>query len=328
MSWNERDVVRRVAGLVVRAGAVVVRARVVVALVARVVVVAGRVVVVVVDVTGSGVAGLADAVGSGIADLLGVADGVGVAEAVADGTGVGLGTVAPAPPPHPARATMPTSPSSITRTFRLTRPVWPFPGPTAPSFAHHADHSPVVRVRPRSRRARAHLRRRTPPPADVNSLKLGINVVNADAMRVRAFAPAVHGFLDTIRDGHPDTPIALVTPVFCGIHEATPGPGAFDPASFGTGQVKFLATGDPADPARGALTLEVIRHELASLAKRRDDPYLHLLDGLSLYGPGDDDDHPLPDALHPDRETHRLMGERFAAWAFGADGRLGSFTPA
>ncbi|MDA8437794.1 MAG: lipase, partial [Propionibacterium sp.] len=42
-------------------------------------------------------------------------------------------------------------------------------------------------------------------PADVISVKLGINVVNLDAMRLRAFVPAVHGFLDTIRDGHPTT---------------------------------------------------------------------------------------------------------------------------
>jgi len=40
-------------------------------------------------------------------------------------------------------------------------------------------------------------------PADIISVKLGINVVNADAMRLRAFVPAVHGFLDTIREGHP-----------------------------------------------------------------------------------------------------------------------------
>lgn len=30
----------------------------------------------------------------------------------------------------------------------------------------------------------------------------------------------------------------------------------------------------------------------------------------------------LPDALHPDHRTHRLMGERFAALAFGSGGPL------
>ncbi|MEU4220670.1 SGNH/GDSL hydrolase family protein [Actinoplanes sp. NPDC026623] len=66
-------------------------------------------------------------------------------------------------------------------------------------------------------------------PADYLSVKLGINVVNLDAMRLRAFVPAVHGFLDTIRDGHPDTPLVLISPLFCAIHEDTPGPGAIDP---------------------------------------------------------------------------------------------------
>ena len=155
-------------------------------------------------------------------------------------------------------------------------------------------------------------------PADLISVKLGINVVNSDAMRLRAFVPAVHGFLDTIREGHPETPLLVISPIFCGIHEDTPGPGAFDPASFGTGQVKFVATGDPAGAAAGQLTLRVIREALESLVERRsEDPNLFYLDGLSLYGAPDAEAHPLPDALHPDTATHRLIGERFAKLAFG-----------
>lgn len=49
-------------------------------------------------------------------------------------------------------------------------------------------------------------------PADLISVKIGINVVNADVMRLRAFTPAVHGFLDTIREGHPTTPLLVVSP--------------------------------------------------------------------------------------------------------------------
>lgn len=93
-------------------------------------------------------------------------------------------------------------------------------------------------------------------PADLISVKLGINVVNFDAMRLRAFVPAVHGFLDTIRDGHPTTPLLLVSPIFCGIHEDTPGPGAVDPATIGTGSVQFIATGTPGDTAAGQAHLD------------------------------------------------------------------------
>ncbi|MBP3037457.1 lipase [Arthrobacter sp. zg-ZUI100] len=158
-------------------------------------------------------------------------------------------------------------------------------------------------------------------PADFISVKLGINVVNMDSMRLRSFVPAVHGFLDTIREGHPETRLVIISPIFCGIHEDTPGPGAFDPASFGTDQVKFIATGSPEGVAAGQLTLRVIREALESLvARRAEDPNLHFLDGMSLYGAADAEEHPLPDALHPDTVTHRLIGERFAKYAFAQEG--------
>ncbi len=157
-------------------------------------------------------------------------------------------------------------------------------------------------------------------PADLISLKLGINVTNSDAMRLRAFVPAVHGFLDTIRDGHPSTPVLLVSPTYCGIHEDTPGPGAFDPDTFRTGNVRFFATGEPGDTALGRLTLRVIRDALASIVEARDDDNLHYLDGTELYGPDDAIEHPLPDELHPDTAAHELIGTRFARHAFAPDG--------
>lgn len=150
-------------------------------------------------------------------------------------------------------------------------------------------------------------------PADLISLKIGINLTNLDLVRRRALGPAVHGWLDTIRDGHPDTPIRLVSPIFCGIHESTPGPAAPDPEAFAAGRVAFVASGDPAEVARGRLTLEVVREVLAEVVERRGDPHLTYVDGLALYGPADADRLPLPDNLHPDSATHRLIGERFAA---------------
>ena len=61
-------------------------------------------------------------------------------------------------------------------------------------------------------------------PADLISVKIGINVVNADLMRLRAFAPAVHGFLDTIREGHPTTPLLVVSPILLPHPRGHPGP--------------------------------------------------------------------------------------------------------
>ncbi|MFS0733527.1 GDSL-type esterase/lipase family protein [Microbacterium sp. 1P10UB] len=166
-------------------------------------------------------------------------------------------------------------------------------------------------------------------PADIISVALGINVVNADAMRLRAFVPAVHGFLDTIRDGHPHTPLVLVSPVFTGIHETTPGPGAFDPATIGTDQVGFIATGDPGDVAAGALTLQVIRRELASVVERRSaDPHLHYLNGLHLFGSDDASRLPPKDGLHPDGEAHQLIGRRFADTLLRVGGGVPPFAAA
>ncbi|WP_426244629.1 SGNH/GDSL hydrolase family protein [Nocardioides sp. LHG3406-4] len=162
-------------------------------------------------------------------------------------------------------------------------------------------------------------------PADLVSLKIGINLVNLDLMRLRAFAPAVHGFLDTIRDGHPETPLLVVSSILCPIHEDTPGPTATDSAGLSTGRLLFRATGDPADRASGKLTLAVIRDEVARIVAQRApaDPHLHHLDGRELYGAADSAELPLPDELHPDAATHQRMGERFAALAFAPSGPFG-----
>jgi hypothetical protein len=138
-------------------------------------------------------------------------------------------------------------------------------------------------------------------PADLISLKLGINVVNGDAMRPRTFAPSVHGFLDTVRDGHPRTPLLLISPITCPTAECRPGP---TPSFWEDGVLRFRAIGEP---AADALTLTMVREILKTVVERRSDPYLHYLDGPGLFGPID-----LPDGLHPDAPGYERMGERFA----------------
>jgi len=159
-------------------------------------------------------------------------------------------------------------------------------------------------------------------PADLISVKIGINLVNTDVMRLRAFIPAVHGFLDTIREGHATTPLLVISPILCPIHEDTPGPGAFDLDALRTGKVLFRATGDPADRATGKLTLNIVRQELAKIVRQRmvNDPHLFHMDGRELYGERDFAELPLPDRLHPDPATHRRIAERFATLAFGPGG--------
>ncbi|MFE6174617.1 lipase [Streptomyces sp. NPDC056464] len=152
-------------------------------------------------------------------------------------------------------------------------------------------------------------------PADLISLKVGINIVSLAAFRLRTFGPAVHGFLDTIRDGHPGTPLLLISPVSCPALEETPGPTAMGPDG------KITALGDPAQvAASGALSLAVVRAELERIVTARQprDPHLHYMDGRELLGPEETDD--LSDGLHPTAAAYRRMGKRFATQAFANDG--------
>jgi len=151
-------------------------------------------------------------------------------------------------------------------------------------------------------------------PVDLISLKVGINIVNADAYRERTFGTVLHAFLDTVREGHPDTPILLVSPIFCGPAEDRPGPTIVE-ADGRTNTVPGF------DELRAtSMTLTKIRSTIAGIVEQRralGDEHLHHLDGLCLFGPDDADD--LPDALHPNAAGYRRIGERFAGFAF-ADG--------
>ena len=160
-------------------------------------------------------------------------------------------------------------------------------------------------------------------PADLISIKMGINLVNADVMRKRAFTAGVHGFLDTVRDGHPDTPLLVVSPIWCG-HPR----GHARPAAAGHERDGGRPAPVPGDrrPGRGRRSAgspcEVIRAELERIVAQRaaTDPHLHYLDGLSCTARPDAAELPLPDDLHPDAATHLRIGERFAAAAFARAG--------
>ena len=148
--------------------------------------------------------------------------------------------------------------------------------------------------------------------ADVLSLKVGINIVNADSLRLRTFASALHGFLDTVREGHPTTPFLVVSPIVCPAAEDRPGPTP----TGADGMVQ--AVGSEANAAAGALTLRQIRTIVADVVAvrvRAGDTNLHHLDGLALFDQSDIAD--LPDGLHPNGDGYERIGERFNRLAFG-----------
>lgn len=145
--------------------------------------------------------------------------------------------------------------------------------------------------------------------ADLITMKTGINIINMDSMRERIFLPALHGFLDTIREGKPDTPMLLISPIFCPSAEHHPGPTI--PNKDG----RFVTIdGDPA-LRNGSLTLSRVRELIAGLVEQRraaGDAQLHYLDGLKLFSEADAGD--LPDDLHPNPAGYVRMGERCAPY--------------
>ena len=159
--------------------------------------------------------------------------------------------------------------------------------------------------------------------ADVITLSFGINIVTGDAMRHRVFVPALHGFLDTVRDAHPGVPIVVISSISCPAFEDLPGPRRIDEHG--------RLTGTPRPGDAGALSLSDTRAAIAEvLAARTDDPLLLGMDGRELLGP--DDVHHLYDGLHPDPAGYDLMARRFVALARDPAHPLGrafaSLTPA
>jgi len=154
---------------------------------------------------------------------------------------------------------------------------------------------------------------------DLITMKVGINVVNGDTMRERTFLAAVQGFLDTVREGHPETPIGVITPIICPVAEDHSGPTLVG----ADGSVYVVDR--PVELTVGALSLRRIRQLLGDVVAARQeagDKNIVLFDGLGLFGADDVAD--LPDGLHPNSAGYRRMGERFHALAFGPGGAFSS----
>ncbi len=123
-------------------------------------------------------------------------------------------------------------------------------------------------------------------PADFLSMKVGINIYGADSLSVRTFQSAIIGFVQIVREKHPDTPFVVISPIFSPPRETTPNAVGF--------------------------TLEDMRQEVAEAVealKGMGDVNLHYVNGLELFGP--DLAHLLPDDLHPDAEGYKIMGQNF-----------------
>ena len=99
-------------------------------------------------------------------------------------------------------------------------------------------------------------------PADFLSMKVGINVHNSGSLNTRTFMPAIIGFVHIVREKHPDTPFAVVSPIFSPPRETTPN-------------------------AVGFTLVEMRLQVEEAVQAMRDwgDTNLHYIDGLDIFGP-------------------------------------------
>ncbi len=122
-------------------------------------------------------------------------------------------------------------------------------------------------------------------PADAIGLKLGINMMGG-TVSDRTFRAFVIGFIKTIRDGHPNTPIAVVSPICHPPRESTPN--------------------------EVGMTLQIMRQRLAEavdVLQGHGDQNLHYVDGLSLMG--ENNVHLYIDGIHPSAEGYRFLADAY-----------------
>ena len=123
-------------------------------------------------------------------------------------------------------------------------------------------------------------------PADYISIKIGINIHSKASLGPRTFRPAVIGFVETVREKHPDTPFAVVSSIV-----SPPKEVALNGAKMSMESMRYEAS------------------EAVSALQAHGDKNLHYVDGLRILGP--EDAHMLPDDVHPDAEGYKFMGRRF-----------------
>lgn len=104
-------------------------------------------------------------------------------------------------------------------------------------------------------------------PADIVSFEAGSGLLADGPEGRRMLGPLLHGFLDTIRDGHPSTPVVIVAP-------------AVAPA-VASAVVSAVSPPEVGEPEYARQVREVVRAR-----REAGDAALHHVDGRSWSGPG------------------------------------------
>jgi hypothetical protein len=124
-------------------------------------------------------------------------------------------------------------------------------------------------------------------PADFLSICVGINIYGSGSLNERSFGQAIIGFVQLLREGHPETLLVVMSPIHA-VHRET----------------EINAAG---------FTIQAMREEVekaVDVLKAQGDDHIHYVNGLDIFGA--DTAHLLPDDLHPNGEGYELMGRNFS----------------
>jgi lysophospholipase L1-like esterase len=124
-------------------------------------------------------------------------------------------------------------------------------------------------------------------PADVITIKCGINIQGRASLDPRTFRPAIINMVATIREKHPSIPLGVISPIISPPRETTPNAVGY--------------------------SLELMREHLADAVERLrrcGDQNVHYFDGLSVFG--EQETEYLPDDLHPNADGYELLGRHVA----------------
>lgn len=125
-------------------------------------------------------------------------------------------------------------------------------------------------------------------PADLISTCVGINIYGGGSFNNRTFIPHVIGMIKTIREGHPLTPLMVVSPICSPPREQTPN-----------------AVDMTLDQYR-----QQVREAVEVVQKHDNDKHLFYYDGMQLFG--HDLAHHMPDLLHPNGDGIHVLAENYA----------------
>jgi hypothetical protein len=119
---------------------------------------------------------------------------------------------------------------------------------------------------------------------------LGINPYYFGSLNEQTYQASVIGFVRTVRENNPDTPIVVMSTVYLPEREDDPGPVGMTPKQY-----------------------RAETEEAVARVRDHGDPLVHYLDGLSLWGPGDERLMLEPegmDRIHFNAEGHQVFAGR------------------